>query len=32
VELVELDMAINDPKFADAMAERLQQMIAAKKG
>jgi uncharacterized protein (UPF0261 family) len=29
VELIELDLAINDPKFADAMAERLQSMIAA---
>jgi uncharacterized protein (UPF0261 family) len=30
VELIELDLAINDPKFADAMAERLQSMIAAR--
>jgi uncharacterized protein (UPF0261 family) len=27
VELVELDMAINDPAFADAMVDRLQKMI-----
>ncbi|MGD0861255.1 MAG: Tm-1-like ATP-binding domain-containing protein [Candidatus Limnocylindrales bacterium] len=28
VELVELDLAINDPAFADAMVDRLQAMIA----
>ena len=27
VELVELDMAINDPAFADAMVDRLQKML-----
>jgi uncharacterized protein (UPF0261 family) len=27
VELVELDMAINDPAFADAMVDRLQAML-----
>jgi uncharacterized protein (UPF0261 family) len=27
VELVELDMAINDPAFADAMVARLQAML-----
>jgi uncharacterized protein (UPF0261 family) len=30
VELVELDLAINDPAFADAMADRLLGMLAAK--
>ena len=29
VELVELDMHINDPAFADAMADRLLAMLAA---
>lgn len=29
VELHELDMAINDPRFAEAMAERLHQMLTA---
>ena len=28
VELVELDLAINDPAFADAMVDRLQKMLA----
>jgi uncharacterized protein (UPF0261 family) len=28
VELVELDLAINDPAFADAMADRLLKMLA----
>jgi uncharacterized protein (UPF0261 family) len=28
VELVELDMPINDPAFADAMADRLLAMLA----
>jgi uncharacterized protein (UPF0261 family) len=27
VELVEMDMAINDPAFADAMVDRLQKML-----
>ncbi len=30
VELIELDMPINDPRFADAMADRLQSMITAR--
>ncbi len=30
VELVELDVAINDPAFADAMADRLLEMLAAR--
>jgi uncharacterized protein (UPF0261 family) len=30
VELVELDLPINDPAFADAMAERLLDMLAAR--
>jgi hypothetical protein len=30
VELVELDMHINDPAFAAAMAERLVGMLGAK--
>jgi uncharacterized protein (UPF0261 family) len=30
VELVELDLAINDPAFADAMADRLLGMLVAK--
>jgi uncharacterized protein (UPF0261 family) len=29
VDLVELDLAINDPAFADAMAERLDAMLTA---
>jgi uncharacterized protein (UPF0261 family) len=29
VELVELDLHINDPAFADAMADRLSAMLAA---
>jgi uncharacterized protein (UPF0261 family) len=29
VELHELDMEINDPRFAEAMAERLHQMLTA---
>ena len=29
VELVELDLGINDPAFADAMADRLLEMLAA---
>jgi uncharacterized protein (UPF0261 family) len=28
VDLVELDLAINDPAFADAMVDRLQKMLA----
>jgi uncharacterized protein (UPF0261 family) len=27
VDLVELDMPINDPAFADAMVDRLQKML-----
>jgi uncharacterized protein (UPF0261 family) len=30
VELVELDMHVNDPAFADAMTDRLQAMLAAR--
>ena len=29
VELVELDLHVNDPAFADAMADRLLAMLAA---
>jgi uncharacterized protein (UPF0261 family) len=29
VELVELDLNINDPAFADAMADRLLEMLGA---
>ena len=29
VELVELDLHVNDPAFADAMADRLSAMLAA---
>jgi uncharacterized protein (UPF0261 family) len=30
VELVELDLAINDPAFSDAMADRLLEMLATR--
>jgi uncharacterized protein (UPF0261 family) len=29
VELVELDMDVNDPRFAQAMASRLDEQVAA---
>ncbi len=32
IELVELDLAINDPAFADAMADRLLAMLGRKAG